>query len=326
MANLPTATQHEKALIGAMLQDPDCRKKALSIVSPEHFTSERHKAIIRSFGVIKKGDYLELIDDLKKSGFISGNGGAEEMGVYLTGIINNTATATGSAQYVKKIREAAFRRDLMATSEALKKDAINYKLNVGDILDAEIQKLNDIREKEKAVFEGQPERKGLDDCAIDFAQLVSMEIAERARFFSWLLEGGLIMVYGPRGLGKTFFVSSLAASLVTGSPFMKWGQPMKPSGVLIVDGEMALADLRERLNSLLTTLPVMPLKVISSEVVFSETERDINLVTETQRKDIINLLDQNKAIKVVIIDNISCLFSGLRESSKTIGNRSRLGF
>ena len=79
---------------------------------------------------------------------------------------------------------------------------------------------------------------------------------------------------------------------------------------------MALADLRERLNLLLAAPLICPLKIISSEIVFFETERDINLAAEQQRRDILNIIDEDKAIRLVIIDNISCLFSGLRESSK----------
>lgn len=314
MKSTPTAKQHEAALIGAMLKNPVCREEALSIVSPEHFYSRRSAAIMRAFGVIGDGDYLALMSELERAGFINGEG--EEINEYLVSLIQNTATSAGIKHYASKIREAAFRRDMLQAGDDLAKDARNFKLEVGDILEERIAGLNAIGEKEKAISDGRPERKGLDACVIGFDQLVKMEIPERARLFSWLPEGGLSMVYGTRGLGKTFFVTTLAASLTTGTPFMKWGKPIKPTGVLVVDGEMALSSLRERLNSLLVTPPIMPLKVISSEVVFAETERDINFVTQDHRNDIINILDLDKAIRLVIIDNISCLFSGLRESSK----------
>jgi hypothetical protein len=159
-------------------------------------------------------------------------------------------------------------------------------------------------------------RTGLDACVVGFTELLKMDIPERIKIFPWLPEGGIVMVYGGRGIGKTFFTLSLAGSVSTGVHFLKWGQPSKRVGVLIVDGEMALSDLRSRLTALLIKQPVKPVMIISSEVAFAKTDRDINLVDSAQRNDILSILDENKEIRLVIIDNISCLFSGIRESSK----------
>ena len=159
-------------------------------------------------------------------------------------------------------------------------------------------------------------KRGLDACVVTFAELLNMDIPERSKIFVWLPEGGITMVYGGRGIGKTFFTLSLAASIASGAPFLKWGEPLKTMGVLIVDGEMALSDLRSRLTALLVKQPVEPLQIISGEVAFAKTDTDINLVDGTQRDDILGILEANKDIRLVIIDNISCLFSGIRESSK----------
>jgi hypothetical protein len=175
--------------------------------------------------------------------------------------------------------------------------------------------MSDSREPE-AKGEAVNNRVGLDACSVSFEALLGMEIPEREKLFDFLPEGGIAMIFGPRGIGKTYFTLSMAVSLSTGAAFFKWGEPMKRVGVLIVDGEMALYDLRERLKALMVQFPTEPLNVISSEVAFSRMERDINLVDGDQQGDLISILDGNKAIRLVIIDNISCLFSGLRESSK----------
>ena len=176
--------------------------------------------------------------------------------------------------------------------------------------------LNGSNQIHKAESIADKDRTGLDACVVGFTELLTMDIPERAKIFVWLPEGGITMVYGGRGIGKTFFTLSLAASVSSGVPFLKWGEPSKTVGVLIVDGEMALSDLRARLTSLLIKKPIEPVMIISSEVAFAKTERDINLVDGDQRNDILSILDENKEIRLVIIDNISCLFSGIRESSK----------
>jgi putative DNA primase/helicase len=179
-----------------------------------------------------------------------------------------------------------------------------------------LEGIEEVKMQVEAAESLQEKRTGLDACVVGFAELLQMDIPERAKMFPWLPEGGVIMVYGGRGIGKTFFTLSLAGSLTSGAPFLKWGEPSKTVGVLIVDGEMALSDLRSRLTALLIKQPIQPLRIISSEVAFAKTERDINLVDGDQRDDILSILDANKEIRLVIIDNISCLFSGIRESSK----------
>jgi putative DNA primase/helicase len=180
----------------------------------------------------------------------------------------------------------------------------------------QLEGIGEVKRQVDAAESLQEKRTGLDACVVGFSELLQMDIPERAKMFPWLPEGGVIMVYGGRGIGKTFFTLSLAGSLTSGAPFLKWGEPSKTVGVLIVDGEMALSDLRSRLTALLIEQPVEPLMVISSEVAFAKTERDINLVDGDQRDDILSILDADKKIRLVIIDNISCLFSGIRESSK----------
>jgi RecA-family ATPase len=82
---------------------------------------------------------------------------------------------------------------------------------------------------------------------LSFSDLLKAEIPERKRLLPWLPEGGLSMVYSPRGLGKTFFGLSLAHALTSGTPFMNW-QDVSCVGVLYIDGEMALAQLRQLCN------------------------------------------------------------------------------
>lgn len=149
MRHLPTAEQHEQALIGAMLKDPECREQALSFVTPEHFSSGRNQAIVRAFGVIGQGEYLELLAELERAGFIKGNGDFEKTNEYLAGIIQDTATSTGVKHYAEKIGEAAFRREMLKTSEELASGARNLRLDVGDIARQGIEALKSISEQER---------------------------------------------------------------------------------------------------------------------------------------------------------------------------------
>lgn len=113
---------------------------------------------------------------------------------------------------------------------------------------------------------------------------------------------------------EQFFALSLALSISTGEPFLKW-QTSMTGGVLYVDGEMALAELRTRLISLQPDLPSI-LFLLSGETVFKLHERDLNLTETNAQTEISSIISKHQEIKVLIIDNISCLFRGLNEDSK----------
>jgi putative DNA primase/helicase len=151
--------------------------------------------------------------------------------------------------------------------------------------------------------------------ALNIGELMALDLPERPRHLPWLREGGLAMIYGPRGLGKTFFSLGLGLSLVTGESFIRW--PItKPVGVLIIDGEMMLTDLRERITRMLLTKPAALLQIISHEVVFENQERDLDFGSKLWQNALEAHLDDNPDIKVIILDNLSCLLPSIREDKR----------
>lgn len=152
---------------------------------------------------------------------------------------------------------------------------------------------------------------------LEFSDFINLDVPERPRLISWLPAGGLIMVYGPRGIGKTFFVLSLALSLCQGTSFLKW-DVQKSVGALMVDGEMSINMLKERLLVLLkdSNSPARPLFILSGEHVYLKVGTDLCLTDQKVQNNVLNFLDKKNEIGAVVMDNISCLFTGLRESDK----------
>src|SRR4051794_4885641 len=60
-----------------------------------------------------------------------------------------------------------------------------------------------------------------------------------------LFRQDLAMIYGPRGVGKTFVAFELAYAVASGGKFGPWRAP-KPQKVLLLDGEMAARPLQRR--------------------------------------------------------------------------------
>ncbi len=46
---------------------------------------------------------------------------------------------------------------------------------------------------------------GLASALLEYKDLVTLDLPERKKHLPWLPEGGNVMAYGPRGVGKTFF-------------------------------------------------------------------------------------------------------------------------
>src|SRR5579862_6747439 len=56
----------------------------------------------------------------------------------------------------------------------------------------------------------------------------------------------LALLYGPRGLGKTFVALGIAWAAASGGSFLGW-QASRPMRVVYLDGEMAATEMRDRL-------------------------------------------------------------------------------
>lgn len=170
-------------------------------------------------------------------------------------------------------------------------------------------------QSEEQAESGGEGRKSLADALVDFKDLLTLRLPERKRYLPWLAAGSSSMVFGSRGVGKTCFGLGLATALTTATPFLRW--PISdPVGVLYIDGEMQLDELRTRAAQLLPEPPKAPLKFLTSELVYHRTQRDLVLTSDEVRAEIMAILDGHSEVNIVIFDNVSALFSGIDEDRK----------
>lgn len=144
------------------------------------------------------------------------------------------------------------------------------------------------------------------------ATLDTLDIPERESVVgTWWREGGQGFVFGPRGLGKTWLSVYLARCIAEGRDCGPW-TISKARRVLYVDGEMALDALRER-DRALRHNPAAPLYFLSHDQHFRLTGRGLNLTDPLAQAALMSACEQHRA-EVVFLDNLSCLFSGMREN------------
>jgi AAA domain/Homeodomain-like domain len=90
------------------------------------------------------------------------------------------------------------------------------------------------------------------------AQFLKLELSPRQKIVApWLLEKGLVMIYSPRGIGKTLFGMTSAYAIAAGASFLGFTVEM-PRKVLYIDGEMPAETMQERLAAIVAGFGPQP--------------------------------------------------------------------
>ena len=143
-------------------------------------------------------------------------------------------------------------------------------------------------------------------------ELNAAEIIPRQKIFGeFLCEGDLGFIYGLRGSGKSWLVDAIATHVSTGHDLASWASPNGAWPVLYVDGEMPEDLTRDRVCRL--NQPNDNLFVLHHERLFDVAGLSMNFTNELTQK-IITELCLKKKVKLLILDNLSCLFGGLKEN------------
>lgn len=126
----------------------------------------------------------------------------------------------------------------------------------------------------------------------------------------WFREGDLGFIYGERGNGKTWLTEAVAVSLSTGKALAQWEVPHAVQ-VLYLDGEMPQEDSRARIVGM--GKGNKNLFILHHERLFDITGCQMNLA-EPLCQRVVTRLCIELGTKVVVLDNQSCLVSGVAEN------------
>ena len=147
------------------------------------------------------------------------------------------------------------------------------------------------------------------------SSLAGLQVPPREAIIgNWFRQGDLGFICGPRGLGKTWLAMYLARKCAEGSSLgglVEWNVH-KPRRVLYVDGEMAMDSIQER-DAALTSRPAPGMYYLQHEALFHLTGDVLNLAEPEAQGALLDRCKRDK-IEILYLDNLSCLFAGVREN------------
>jgi putative DNA primase/helicase len=130
---------------------------------------------------------------------------------------------------------------------------------------------------------------------------------------AWFCEGDLGIIFGPRGVAKTFFGAAISQALSTGGMIGEWKTP-SPVKVLYVDAEMPADMMRTRFEALAAVND--NIELLNHELLFDRTNMTMNLTRPEFQKAVMEYCVKGEH-KVVILDNLSTLGIGMKENDSS---------
>jgi AAA domain/CHC2 zinc finger len=173
-----------------------------------------------------------------------------------------------------------------------------------DLLDAMV-KAGTVREAEQSWLDA------LNAAVVTSSELHDLELIPRKKLLGdWFCEGDLGFIFAFRGVGKTWLALAIAQALSTSGKLGDW-QAHERVKVLYIDGEMPPDLMRSRCEGLDASNG--NLHFLNHEILFDRTGKVLN-ITNREIQDAITERCLTTSVKVLILDNLSTVASGMREN------------
>jgi putative DNA primase/helicase len=154
-------------------------------------------------------------------------------------------------------------------------------------------------------------RSALNESVVTSSQLRELRLTPRMKLLgNWFCEGDLGFLFAFRGVGKTWFALAMAQALSTAGKLGEWlaHQSVK---VLYVDGEMPPDLMRQRSAGL--SASNTNLEFLNHDILFERTGKVLNIANQKVQQAITQRCIMT-GVKVLILDNLSTLASGMKEN------------
>ena len=212
----PQALDIEEAVLGALMIEKDALTAVVDILKPESFYKEAHKYIYKA--IVELFDKSEPVDILTVANRLRSNAELEIAGgpSYIAELTTRVNSAANIEYHARIVSEQAIKRELIAISSEIQKEAFEDTTDVFDLLDKTEQSLFQVSESN--IRKNYAEMRSILREALNELQAkkdhenkltgVPSGFTELDRVTSGWQKSDLIIVAARPGMGKTAFVVS----------------------------------------------------------------------------------------------------------------------
>ncbi len=285
----------EQSLLGCFLSANALLRTTVPAVAVTDLEGQRDQAIYREMlRLAEEGQQFNcafLGELLKSSGHFE-NGDARTYLVGLTdGVIEGDAGI--AAFHARRVIAKAKLRRCLSAAESIQREADELTANPEQLVEKFVARVAEL---------GVSHERG-DHClvAITAEEFLKKEISPREMVLSpFFPQQGLVMVYGPRGVGKSYLGFGIAVAIATGGKFLKWNAPT-PRKVLYLDGELPAKTVQERLALIGNGLDLRSLQIITPDL------QPVPMPDISRTEGQVLIEPHLSGIDVLILDNLSAL-------------------
>jgi putative DNA primase/helicase len=148
---------------------------------------------------------------------------------------------------------------------------------------------------------------------VTLADFLTRELPPRRMLLEPIIpEQGLVMLFGPRGVAKTFVGLGIGYAVASGSAFLRW-KALEPRRVLYIDGEMPATAMQERLDAIVAGSNLQPPADDYFRLITPDLQEDSlpDLACEEGQAALQPHVDK---ADLIILDNLSTLCRGGKEN------------
>ena len=293
---------HERSFIAHLMSGHDACDKLLHRVSSEVFSVPHHRAIVDAIREVH--DEGDEINHITVSNRLAEKGKLAECGG-IPGIIE-IALSTTSAEIAESALDCMLEDYRSREAAKIGKQLVAGQITAFEAYDA-LAKLN-----EHQAREADPSwTDALNAAVVTSSELHDLELVPRKKLLrDWFCEGDLGFIFASRGVGKTWLALAIAQALSKGGKLGEWAAHASVK-VLYIDGEMPPDLMRSRCEGLDASNG--DLQFLNHEILFDRTGKVLN-VTNREIQNAITERCLTSGVKVLILDNLSTLASGMREN------------
>jgi hypothetical protein len=301
----------EKCVLGSLLTGPSAIQELEGEIDPRVFFVPASRiilsAIVELYGRGVPIDIVVLTQYLRDTGKLEEVGGASAVTELATRYDKTTAIARYELSVLREL--SAKRRLIQLGGDLSKTTSATDICRIVSQVESAIDEVKGLTTEQTGA--GIPWDRAIAKSVVTSTEIANLQLQLRKQLLGdWFCEGDQGMIYAYRGVGKTWLGLLIAKALSQGGNVGPW-QVREKIKVLYIDGEMALDLMKARDRGLSSGSG--DVEFLNHEVLFERAKKVLNITRpEIQRAITGHCLQQG--IKLVVLDNLSTLASGMKEN------------